>query len=149
MMSRQLIFNAFLSRRDALAYPTNRSASYLAMAEDYPESFFDPASAKTAAEQMYDGGGAFRSFIEAIRLNTSNGMVHGEVIDSSDSFSFRQYLTAVMDYCRATGVRVVSKREAFDMCFEEDRTAGDNLKRETICRGGASPCCFFSIPGIK
>ena len=127
MMSRQLIFNAFLSRRDALAYPTNRSASYLAMAEDYPESFFDPASAKTAAEQMYDGGGAFRSFIEAIRLNTSNGMVHGEVIDSSDSFSFRQYLTAVMDYCQATGVRVVSKREAFDICFEEDRTAGDNL----------------------
>ena len=149
MMSRQLIFNAFLSRRDALAYPTNRSASYLAMAEDYPESFFDPASGKTAAEQMYDGGGAFRSFIEAIRLNTSNGMVHGEVIDSSDSFSFRQYLTAVMDYCRATGVRVVSKRAAFDICFEEDRTAGDNLKRETICRGGASPCCFFSIPGIK
>ena len=127
LMSRQLIFNAFLSRRDALIYPTNTSACYQAMASDYPETFFDTSSAKTAAEQMYDGGGSFRDFIEAIRMNTSNGMVHGEIIDSSDSYSFQQYLSAVMDYCKATGVHVVSKKEAYKICFEEDRTQQDNL----------------------
>ena len=127
MMSRQLIFNAFLSRRDALAYPTNTSVSYHAMASDYPETFFDLSSAKTAAEQMYDGGGAFRDFVEAIRLNTSNGMVHGEVIDSSSTYSFEHFLSAVLEYCRATGVQVVTKKEAFAICFDEDHTQQNNL----------------------
>ena len=127
MMSRQMVFNAFLSRRDALAYPTNRSVDYLRIAEEYPESFFETGFGKTHAEQMYDAGGSFRDFIEAIRSDTSNGMVHGEVIDSSDTYSFGQFLSAAFEYCAATGVRMISRKEAYEICFEEDRTEEENL----------------------
>ena len=127
MMRLQLFLGANRSRRDALVYPTNFSGSYREMADAYPEEFFDAASGKTAAEQMYDGGGVFRDFIESIRMNTSGGMVQGEVIDSSDSDSFAHFLSAVLDYCRATGVHVVSKKEAFEICFGDEAIPEDNL----------------------
>lgn len=76
MMSRQLIYNASLSRKDALTYSTNRTISYLDIATEYPEEYFSNTD-KSAAEQMYEGNGAFFDFIEAIRKNTSNGLVHG------------------------------------------------------------------------
>lgn len=117
MMSKQLIYNARLSRKDALVYSTNKSVSYDEIANAYPQSFFDDSTGKSYAAQMYDDGGVFYSFIESIRQNTSNGMIHGEVIDSQDTYSERQFLTQMLEYCRQTGVEVVSKQRAYDICF--------------------------------
>lgn len=125
MMSKQLIYNAFLSRDDALVYSTNRSVSNTEIANVYDEDFFDETSGKSKAAQMYDAGGAFYTFIESIRQNTSNGMVHGEVIDSVDSISERNFLKEVFEYCRKTGVHVVSKKEAYAVCFEQSFETGN------------------------
>lgn len=117
MMSKQFIYNASLSREDALVYRTNSSVSYDEIANAYPQSFFDDSTGKSYAAQMYDDGGAFYSFIESIRQDTSNGMIHGEIIDSQDTYSEKQFLTQMLEYCKATGVEVISKQAAYDICF--------------------------------
>ena len=117
MMNRQMIYNAGLSRMDALLYSTNRTVSYNNIAKDYPEEYFDKASPKSEAAQMYDGGGSFYRFIEALRRNTSNGMVAGEAIDSWDSYSEEVFLRGFLEYCQKTGVEVITKKEAYDICF--------------------------------
>ncbi|MBR4889058.1 MAG: hypothetical protein IKU17_07930 [Clostridia bacterium] len=117
MMNKQLIYNAGFSREDALLYSTNRTVSYNNIASDYPESYFDPDSPKSRAAQMYDGGGSFYRFIEALRRDTSNGMVAGEVIDSVESDAEENFLRGFLDYCARTGVEVVTKKEAHDICF--------------------------------
>ena len=122
-MSKQFIFNAHLSRIDAIPYPTNRSISYSAIATAYPETFFSEGESKEA--QMYKVDGPFRTFIESIRRNTSNGMIQGEVIDSMDTYSIRVFLEAVLQYCRKTGVEVITKAEAYDICFHHKLDVGN------------------------
>lgn len=132
MMSKQLIYNASLSRENALVYSTNRSISYNDIAVAYDEAFFDNDSNKSQAAQMYDDGGAFYTFIESIRRNTSNGMVHGEVIDSVDSASERIFLKEVLEYCKKTDVQVVSKKEAYEICFDEIVESGNLIYNATF-----------------
>ena len=66
---------------------------------------------------MYDDGGNFYTFIESIRQNTSNGMIHGELIDSVDEYSERVFMEELLRYCKQTGVEVITKAEAYDLCF--------------------------------
>lgn len=127
MMSKQLIYNAPYSRKDALIYGTNRSVSYSEIESQYEEPFFDVDCPKTYAAQMYEAGGSYYNFIESIRQNTSNGMVHGEVIDSSDTYSMEVFLEAALQYCEATNVEVVSKIQAYDICFESEQKREGNL----------------------
>jgi hypothetical protein len=129
-MSKQFILNAHLSRKDAIPYSTNRSISYSAIATAYPESFF--TEGKSKEEQMYKVEGPFRSFIESIRRNTSNGMIHGEVIDSTDTYSMRVFLEAVLQYCKKTGVEVITKAEAFDVCFHHKLESGNLVYNPTF-----------------
>lgn len=119
MMSKQLICNASLSRKDALVYRTNSSIHYSDIDNIYSSNFFDLNSNKSQAAQMYDDGGAFYTFIESIRQDTSNGMVHGEVIDTADTESERNFLTQMLEYCKKTGVKVITKKEAYNICFEQ------------------------------
>ena len=116
MMSNQLILNANLSRKNAITYSTNTYVSYDKIAFEYPEEFFINNS-KTKAAQMYDGKGSFYTFLEKLRQNTSNGMIQGEVIDSSDTYSERVFLEELLRYCKETGVEVISKAKAYDVCF--------------------------------
>lgn len=132
MMSKQLIYNASLSRENALVFSTNRSISYNDIAVAYDENFFDNTSNKSRAAQMYDDGGAFYTFIESVRRNTSNGMVHGEVIDSVDSASERIFLKEVLEYCQKTDVRVVSKKEAYEICFDRLVESGNLIYNATF-----------------
>lgn len=115
MMSKQFIYNASMSRPDALLYPTNMCLTFENAGEAFTEDFF--SGDKSRAAQMYDNGGAFYEFIEAIRQDTSNGMVHGEVIDSMDSYSERMLMEQILRYCKQTGVEVITKAEAYDLCF--------------------------------
>ena len=117
MMRRQLYLNASLSRRDALAYPTDRTVDYSAIAVEYPSEFFDETSIQSAAEQMYDLGGEFYRFIEALRSDVAQGLVHGETIDSMDTFSERCFLEEALRFCEYSGIQVISKKVAYDICF--------------------------------
>lgn len=125
MMSKQLIYNASYSRNDALIYGTNMSVSYTEIASEYGGAFFDTNCSKTYAAQMYDAGGSYYNFIESIRQNTSNGMVHGEVIDSADTYSMKMFLEAALQYCAATDVGVVSKIQAYNICFNSEQKRGN------------------------
>ncbi len=125
MMSRQLILNAALSRRDALAYSTNRTIGPDLAAGQYEEDFGDPESGKSLWAEMYDAGGEYRAFVEAIRQDTANGVVHGEVIDSQDTISAENLLLGIVAYCRETGVRMVSKADAYEVCFGEPLEEGN------------------------
>ncbi|MEL3909342.1 MAG: hypothetical protein P1P64_10110 [Treponemataceae bacterium] len=107
--------NACFSRKDALAYSTNRTVSYTKIAKEYPESFF--VGNKSKASQMYDDKGSFYDIIEGLRHNTANGMIHGEVIDSENTYSEKVFFEELLRYCSATGVEVISKAKAYDICF--------------------------------
>lgn len=122
-MRQQLIYNAAFSRKDALPYSTNTYVSYSNIADEYPKEYF--SSRKSHATQMYDGKGSFYKTIEALRHNTSNGMVHGEVIDSEDTYSERVFLEELLKYCKKTGVEVISKAKAYDVCFNHILETGN------------------------
>ncbi len=129
-MRQQLIYNAAFSRKDALSYSTNTYVSYSDIADEYPKEYF--SSRKSHATQMYDGKGSFYKTIEALRHNTSNGMVHGEVIDSEDTYSERVFLEELLKYCKKTGVEVISKAKAYDVCFNHALENGNLIYNPTL-----------------
>ena len=134
MMRRQLFKNASYSRIDALAYSTDSRVDYGYLPREYPESYFTGTVSQAA--QMYDGGGSFRKFVEAMRDNTAQGVVVGEVIDSEDTYSERVFLEEVLKFARAMGIRTVAKRDAFKACFGRTCVYG-NLIRNTDFRNSA------------
>ncbi len=125
VMRRQMILNASLSRQDALAFSTDRFVESDDIASEYPDDFFDDHLSKSRAAQMYDSEGAFFRFLEALRKDTANGVVHGEVNDPTGSESDNNFWRAVLDYCRFAGVQVVSKKQAYDICFGETEETGN------------------------
>lgn len=127
MIRRELPLNAAYSRRDALAYSTSRTVNYDAIAREFAAGDYTN-DLRNAARKMYDAGGSFRAFVEAVRHDTASGLVHGEVIDSEDTFSERLFLEQALRFCRRVGVRVVTRKEAHDACFGERRTCGNLIR---------------------
>lgn len=134
MMRRQLFKNASYSRIDALAYSTDTTIDYGVIPREYPETYFTNTTSKAA--QMYDGKGSFRRFAEAMRHDTAQGLVMGEVIDSEDTYSERAILEETLKYANAMGIRTVAKRDAFRACFGRTCVYG-NLIRNTAFRNSA------------
>lgn len=99
-MHKQFIYNASFSRKDALPYSTNHTLTYTDAGAAYTDGFFTEGKSKAA--QMYDDGGEFYNFIEALRQNTSNGMVHGEVIDSIDTKTERVLINLLFQRSSST-----------------------------------------------
>lgn len=114
-MRRQFFYNENLSRKDSLSYPTNRTISYNNISTAYPSSFF--TTGKTKAAQMYDGGGEFYNFIEAVRHDTANGIIHGEAVDSVDNYSERTFFDEALKFCKNVGIEVITKQDAYDICY--------------------------------
>ena len=131
MMSKQLFINAHVSRKDALTYSTNRTISYDEISKDYEKSFFT-TKRKSFASQMYDAGTGFYKIIEALRHDTANGLVHGEVIDSVNSYSERIFLEELLKYCKQTGVEVISKAKAYDICFNHSLEGGNLIYNQKL-----------------
>ena len=129
-MSIQFIFNASLSRKDALAYPTNRNIDFSAAARRYSETDF--AGVDDRAAKMYSDRDLFFDEIEYIRQWTSNGVICGELIDSEDTFSERVILDEIFRYCKETGVKVISKAEADDICFNRLSEEGNLIYNPTF-----------------
>lgn len=141
MMSKQLICNAAFSRKNALAYRRNQSScAYedivrlpmkaserirLSLMLRFPGLYTPSSSKKSCAALMYDAGGTFYTAIESMRHNIANGMVHGEMFDSLESGWFRSFLKGLLDYCRVTGVEVITEKQAYDLCFNQTLTDGN------------------------
>lgn len=121
--STQLFFNAWQSKRDAIVNPTNYTVSYSAIATDYPSTFFTGSTSKEA--QMYDVTGSFRNAINDLRHQTANGRVHGEMIDSQDTYSERSFFEGLLRYCESAGIEVITKAEAYDICFNNKLDDGN------------------------
>lgn len=136
MMRRELFINAAYSRRDALAYSTGKTVKYVTIAKEYPPGCFTNGL-EHAARDMYDGGGSFRAFVEAVRHDTASGLVHGEVIDSVDSSSERRFLEEALAFCRSAGVKVVTRKEAYDICFGAKLKAGNLIRNPGFVNSAA------------
>ena len=130
MMSQQFIFNASLSRKDAVLYRTNSTVHYTDIAYEYPEEFFDGIPEEDYFKKMYEKKGHFYNFIEALRKDSSNGLIHGEIIDSINTFSEYMFFKAVLEYCKYAGIKVITKAEAYDICFNR-RIEQGNLIHNT------------------
>lgn len=125
MMSKQFYINADLSKPNGIMNPTNRSVLYNNISSQYPESFFVLGTPK--GQQMYEANNSFKTFIDALRNNTANGMIHGEVIDSVDNYSEKMFFEEVLKFCEKMGIEVISKAEAFDVCFNHPVRNGNLL----------------------
>ncbi|MBR2677371.1 MAG: polysaccharide deacetylase family protein [Solobacterium sp.] len=122
-MAYQFFYNASLSRNDGVVFPTNSAVPYAALYEAYPESFFVPDN--DYGIQMIKDKGVFFDLIESLRHNTAHGLIQGEVIDSDDTFSERVILEELLKFCNGTGIKLIPKSEAYDLCFHTMRTEGN------------------------
>lgn len=125
MMSQQLIFNAYLSRNDAVLFRTNNTVDYNSIAQEFPEEFFYGVSSEDCFKKMYEAKGSFYDFVEALRRDSSNGLIHGEIIDSFNTYSENMFLRAVLEYCKYAGITVITKAEAYDICFNRQLDQGN------------------------
>lgn len=124
-MAYQLICNASISRKDAVVYSSQRVLSFTKISTEYPKTFF--SGKKSGEAEMYEVEGSFRMAVETWRKNMANGMVWGEVIDSNQQYSFLTVLEGLLKYCQKTGVIVITKQEAFDLCFNKKHIKGNLL----------------------
>lgn len=124
-MSYQYIMNASLSRPDALVYSTiaNRSVHYKEVAQEFDGIDFGTADTIEAA--MYDHEGCFKNALESWRNKTANGIICGEVIDSEDTYSEKVIMEGWLKYCSSVGIDVITKSEAYDICFNHDIEKGN------------------------
>lgn len=129
-MRKQFFFNEYLSKEDGVLYPTDRTVTYSAVNTSYPSTFF--TTGKTKAAQMYDGGGVFYNFIEALRHDTAHGLIHGEVIDSTDSYSMKIFFEEALRFCKSAGIEVITKAEAYDICFNHPVENGNLIYNPTF-----------------
>lgn len=128
-MARNLTINASFSKRDALIYPTLRTVKWWGYGS-FIRSFF--GTSKEYAKLMYnaqfngsrDTNGFFQS-IEDVRRFTSQGIITGCVWDSNDLFEEKVYLEGVLQYCKATGVEVITKQEAMEIAMRRQVLAGN------------------------
>lgn len=134
-IQKQFYFNEHLSKEDGVLYPTNRTVSYSDVDSSYPYTFF--TAGKTKAAQMYDGGGVFYRFIEALRHDTAHGVVHGEVIDSTDSYSMKIFLEEALRFCKSAGIDVITKAESYDICFNNPIENGNLIYNPTLGNSAA------------
>ncbi len=116
--SHHLTINSKLSKKDALIYPTERTIPYYNYSA-YNEAFFNGVS--NYGKKMYNhrvgAEDGFYNAIENIRNKTANGIIAGCVWDSADTFEEKIYWEEILKFCKATGIEVITKSEAFDIAF--------------------------------
>ncbi len=124
MMSNQLILNASISRKNALCYGTNTITLNNKIEQKYNEKFFSKKN-KSIASQMYDEKGVFYELIENTRHNTNNGMIEGEIVDSENTYSEKIFFDEFFKFCKNTGIELISKAKAYNICFNHNITSGN------------------------
>lgn len=126
-MSLQFLLNSKNRRPDSLIYANiaHRNMHYVTIANEYTEGTSLQGS-EPLEVQMYDGGGSFKTALEAWRHGTANGIIVGELIDSQDTWSERVILEGLLKYAISAGIQIIPLEEAYDICFRNE-TIGGNL----------------------
>lgn len=125
LMRQQFIMNANLSKKDCIAYPTNRVVVYSDISSQYPASFFSGNAPK--GQQMYEAQGTFKTFIDSLRDVTARGIIRGEVIDSDNSYSMKTWFDELLKFCKVNNIEVITKSQANDICFNHPIRNGNLL----------------------
>ncbi|WP_138377110.1 polysaccharide deacetylase family protein [Dorea longicatena] len=131
-MSIPLFLNENLSRNDAVLFPTmnTRSFHYDTITDEYPSTFF--TGTKTKAEEMYESEGSFYEFVEKTRMNTANGIIQCEQLDSADTYSERIFIEEILKFCKKNRIEVVSISEAYDIAFNNNVNDGNLIYNSTF-----------------
>ena len=107
-MSHMMIRNARYSKLDALAYYGERTLPK----ED------------------------IRTSIEALRHRMSSGAIANAIVDSRDEKQQIKFWNQILEYCAKTGVKVITKAQAYDICFnriiEEGNLIYNPMFRNTL-----------------
>ena len=123
----QFVLNANGRRKDSIPYSSNvtNNFAYQTIETAYPET--EMTGTTSLAAQMYDSANspAFKTFIESARRNMSRGIIDVETADSANTYSFRLFMEGLLKYCKVTGVELVTKQEAFDICFNHSLKCGN------------------------
>lgn len=132
-MLQQLFFNESLSRNDSILFSTSRTIDYNAISNCYNEDFFtNCVTSEDMAEAMYNDGGQFYHALEAIRHDVANGVIHGEVIDSVDSFSERVFFDALLRFCYVNNIDLITRDEANDVAFNKKMIEGNLIHNKSF-----------------
>lgn len=127
LVAMQFVLNARGRRNDGVPYSSNvtKNFAYQTIETAYPET--DMTGTTSLASQMYDSENstAFKDFIEKARRNMSRGIIDVETADSANTYSFRLFMEGLLKYCKVTGVELVTKQEAFDICFNHSVKCGN------------------------
>lgn len=87
---------------------------------------------------IYDGErtvrqGDVRKAINAIRHRIASGAVANALFDSTNDEVQKQFWQQILDYCQKTGVKVITKAEAYDICYNHERVNGNLIYNPTLC----------------
>ena len=138
-IGKQFYMNEQGKKRDCVPYPSDYNISFSTLRTEYPESFF--TTGKTKAAQMYDASGSFRNFIEYMRVSGASGHIPSEMIDSYDTYSFRVFFESVLRFCQREGFELITKAQAYDICFNHSITTGNLLYNPELKNSAAD---FFT-----
>lgn len=122
-MRMQLFFNAYLSRKDALLCPTTRTIQHVHCRESEGLSK-DYCFNECYTIDKKNANGIYVSF-ESLRHSLASGIVAGCVWDTIFSSKEQKYWENILRYCQMTGVSVLPKRNAYDVCFKQVREKGN------------------------
>lgn len=119
----QFIYNAFLSRKDALLYPTTRTIKGMHCRESKGLRQFE-SEGKAYNIDKNNNNGVFTS-LEELRHALGSGVMAGCLWDSSFKPSEQKYWELILRYCKETGVSVIPKKEAYKVAFLQKREKGN------------------------
>lgn len=103
-MKHSMIMNAVYSKKDALIYYGERTLPH---------------------ENIL-------SSINALRHRIASGAIANAIEDSRNDEQQIKYWNQILDYCAKTGVKVVSKAQAYDICFNKRFEDGNLIYNPTL-----------------
>lgn len=123
-LSYPLMINASFSRNDAMPYSTIRNVVWgkPAFSKEYAQS-------ENIIQKMYEDS-SFNDFyntVENIRHAGAQGIICGSVWDSQNNDSEKLYWETILKFCKKSNIELITKSEAFDLCFNQTITQGNLL----------------------
>ena len=119
----QLIFNAWQTRKDALLYPTTRTVQYKHCRESEGLKQDQPMTEAYKIDKAHNNG--IYESLENLRHDLGRGIVAGGIWDTSFSSNEKRYWKTILDYCKLTNVKIIPKRDAYNICFQQKREYGN------------------------
>lgn len=113
---RTYIVNANISKKDGLPFPTGANRDVAYPSQLYNEAYF--AGSTNWMQKMYEDTflNQFRNSIENLRHLTAQGKIAENVCDSEDTFQMKIFYEMILKFCHSSGIEVITKSEAFDIC---------------------------------